>query len=72
MGREAMEMLVRERLGVSRSLPEIEATGWMLVGRLEEELRREARKFGRKSAAATLEEAAEKWAAEGGVADRGI
>jgi uncharacterized protein (DUF885 family) len=61
VGRPAMEMLVRERLGVSRSLAEIEATGWMLVARLEEELRREARKLGRKSAAAILEAAAEKW-----------
>lgn len=56
-----MEMLVRERLGISRSLPEIEATGWMLIGKLEEEIRVEARKFGRKSAAAIIEEAAEKW-----------
>ena len=32
VGRRDMEMLVRERLGISRSLPEIEATGWMLGG----------------------------------------
>jgi hypothetical protein len=62
VGREAMEMLVRERLGVMRSLPEIEASGWMLIRRMEEELRREARKHGRRSAAAILEEAADKWA----------
>jgi hypothetical protein len=61
VGRPAMEMLVRERLGVVRSLPEIEATGWMLVSRLEAELEREARKHGRKSAAAILEAAAEAW-----------
>jgi hypothetical protein len=65
VGRPAMEMLVRERLGVSRSLPEIEATGWMLVARLEQDLRREARKFGRKSAAAILEAAAAKWEPKG-------
>ena len=61
VGRAGMELLVRERLGINRSLAEIEASGWMLVGRLEEDLRIEARKFGRKSAAAILEEAAEKW-----------
>jgi len=61
VGRENMEMLVRERLGIMQSLAEIEAMGWMLVGRLEEEIRVEARKMGRKSAAAILEEAAEKW-----------
>jgi hypothetical protein len=61
VGRQNLEMLIRERLGVSRSAAEIEATGWLLVGKLEEELRREARKFGRRSAEAILEEAAEKW-----------
>jgi uncharacterized protein (DUF885 family) len=61
VGRAGMELLVRERLGILRSLPEIEATGWMLIGRLEADIRQEARKFGRKSAAAVLESAAEKW-----------
>jgi len=61
VGREGMELLVRERLGINRSLLEIEASGWMLIGQLEEELRLEARKLGRKSPAAILEEAAEKW-----------
>jgi uncharacterized protein (DUF885 family) len=65
VGRENMELLVRERLGMTRSLPEIEATGWMLVRRLEGEIRLEARKFGRKSAAAILEEAAAKWEPKG-------
>jgi len=65
VGRQNLELLVRERLGMSRSLPEIEATGWMLVGQLEAEIRREARNFGRKSAAAILEEAAEKWEPKG-------
>ena len=65
VGRAGMEMLVRERLGVSRSLAEIEATGWMLIERIEEEIRLEARKFGRKSAKAILEEAAEKWEPKG-------
>jgi hypothetical protein len=65
VGEKNMELLVRERLGVSRSLREIEATGWMLVRGLEEEIRREARKFGRKSAASILEAAAEKWEPKG-------
>jgi hypothetical protein len=65
VGRENMEMLVRERLGINRSLAEIEASGWMLIGRLEEELRQEARKFGRKSAGVILKEAAEKWEPRG-------
>ena len=61
VGRENLEMLVRERLGISRSLAEIEATGWELVGRMEAEIQQEARKFGRKRPAAILEEAAEQW-----------
>jgi hypothetical protein len=65
VGPRNLELLVRERLGISRSLAEIEATGWMLVRRMEEELRREARKFGRKSASAILKEAAEKWEPRG-------
>ena len=65
VGRQNMELLVRERLGISRSMAEIEAAGWMLVRKLEAEIRIEARKFGRKSAAAFLTEAAEKWEPNG-------
>jgi uncharacterized protein (DUF885 family) len=61
VGRAGMELLVRERLGINRSLPEIEASGWMLIHQLEEELRLEARKLGRKSPAALLAQAAENW-----------
>jgi hypothetical protein len=61
VGRGNMEMLVRERLGMARSLPELEATGWMLVARMEEELRQEARKFGKRSAAEILAAAAQRW-----------
>jgi hypothetical protein len=61
VGRENLELLVRERVGISASLPEIEATGWKLVRQMEAEIRREARKYGRKSAAAILGAAAEKW-----------
>ena len=65
MGREGLELLIRERLGMSRSVREIEAMGWELVGRMEEEIRVEARKFGRKSAGKILEEAAAKWKPHG-------
>jgi hypothetical protein len=65
VGREGLELLIRERLGMSRSVREIEAMGWELVGRMEEEIRVEARKFGRKSAGKILEEAAVKWKPHG-------
>jgi uncharacterized protein (DUF885 family) len=65
VGRESMELLVRERLGLSRSLPEIGATAGMLIARLEVEIRREARRYGSRSAAAILEAAAEKWEPKG-------
>jgi hypothetical protein len=61
IGRDRMEVLVRERLGINRSIVEIEATGWALIHQLEEEIRREARKFGRKKPEAIFEEAAAKW-----------
>jgi hypothetical protein len=61
IGRENMEMLVRERLGISRSLPEIEASGWRLIRTLEEQIRDEAKKFGRKTPAEILKEAAARW-----------
>jgi hypothetical protein len=61
IGRANMELLIRERLGMTRSLPEIEAAGWMLIHQLEAQLRAEARKFGRKSPAAILEAAADRW-----------
>jgi hypothetical protein len=49
VGRENMEMLVRERLGFPASLAEIEASGWRLVRSLEGQIREEAKKFGKKS-----------------------
>jgi hypothetical protein len=61
VGRENMEMLVRERLGIPASLAEIEASGWRLIRKLEGEIREEARKFGRKTPAEILREAAERW-----------
>jgi hypothetical protein len=61
IGRANLELLIRERLGISRSLPEIEATGWSLIAQLEEEVRQEARKFGRKTPAQILDAAARNW-----------
>lgn len=61
IGRAHLEMLVRERLGLPHSLPEIEATGWSLIRQLKEEIRQEARKFGRKSARAIIEQAGQRW-----------
>lgn len=61
VGRENLEMLVRERLGVSRSVREIEAMGWRLIEQMEEEIRQEARKLGRGKPGAILAAAAENW-----------
>ncbi|HEX4084788.1 MAG TPA: DUF885 domain-containing protein [Chthoniobacteraceae bacterium] len=65
VGRGNMEMLVRERMGLNRSLAEIEATGWSLIRKMEDELRKEARKFGRRSAAEILRAAAQSWEPRG-------
>jgi len=61
VGRENMEMLVRERLGIPASLAEIEASGWRLIRSLEGQIREEAKKFGHRSPAEILREAAERW-----------
>jgi hypothetical protein len=61
VGRDAMEMLVRERLGIPVSLTEIEASGWRLVESLEAQIREEAKKFGNRKPAEILKEAAERW-----------
>ena len=61
IGRDAFEMLIRERLGLPWSLPEAEAMGWKLIARFKAELSAEARKFGRKTARALIAAAAEKW-----------
>ena len=66
VGRANMEMLVRERLGLASSLAEIEAAGWRLVREMEARVGEEARKFGRKSAAEVLAEAASRWDPAGG------
>ena len=61
VGREGFEFLIRERLGLPYSLPEAEALGHKLIARFREELKREAEKFGRKSAHEIIAEAAAKW-----------
>jgi hypothetical protein len=65
VGRANLELLIRERLGINRTLPEVEAMGWSLIHQLEAELKAEARKFGRKSPAAILEAAAGQWKPRG-------
>lgn len=66
LGRESFEYLSRERTGLGYSLPEIQAIGDRLVTRLSADLEKEARKFGRKTAAAILEEAAARWTPQAG------
>jgi len=61
LGREAFEILLRERLGLDLSLPEIEADGWNLVRELEAEIRREAARAGLRDAREAIERAAAAW-----------
>jgi Bacterial protein of unknown function (DUF885) len=62
IGRDAFEFYVREKTGLSYSLPEAKALGEELVARYEREVATEARKFGRRKAHAIIEEAAARWA----------
>jgi hypothetical protein len=63
IGRESFEYLIRERLGLSWSLPEAEAMGWKLIAELREAVKTEAAKFGggKKSATEIIESAAAGW-----------
>jgi uncharacterized protein (DUF885 family) len=61
IGRDAFELLMRERLGFDQSLPEVEADGRRLVAELDAALDREARRIGRKKANDLLAEAREAW-----------
>jgi uncharacterized protein (DUF885 family) len=61
LGRDAFEMMVRERTGFSATAREISARGDRLIAQLSEELRQEARKHGRKKTSQILEEAAAAW-----------
>lgn len=64
IGRERFELLVRERCGLDMSLPEIEAEGHRLIAEIQEELEREAKKFGRKKADEVLRKARDSWTPE--------
>jgi len=61
IGREKFEYLVRERTGLDWSIPEIEAEGHRLIALLSNELNKEARKQGGKSAKVILERARDAW-----------
>ena len=61
IGRSNFEFLIRERLGLHYSLAEAEALGRDLIGRISHDLKREAAKFGRKSAKQIIEDAASRW-----------
>lgn len=61
IGQTAFDFLLREKTGLSYSLPEVRALGEDLVLKLSAELRVEARKHGRKKAGELIEEAAAGW-----------
>jgi len=61
VGREGFEFLIREKLGLSLSLPEAEALGRRLIEQLSHEQKIEAAKFGGRRAKAIIEEAASRW-----------
>jgi uncharacterized protein (DUF885 family) len=65
VGRERFELLIRERLGLDLSLPEVRAMGQNLIARQEVLLAKEAAKFGRRTARETIEEAAAAWTPKG-------
>lgn len=61
IGREHFEFLVRERTGLDRSLPEIEAEGHRLIAGLTDELAKEAKKHGKGSVSKILARARDAW-----------
>lgn len=61
IGRANFEFLIRERLGMSMSLPEAEAMGRKLVEQLSQQQKIEAAKLGKGKASAIIEEAAARW-----------
>ncbi|HWB59351.1 MAG TPA: DUF885 domain-containing protein [Chthoniobacteraceae bacterium] len=61
IGRENFEFLIRERLGMSLSLPEAEAQGRKLVEQLTRLQKIEAAKLGRGRASEIIEAAAARW-----------
>ena len=61
VGRENFEMLIRERLGLNWSLAEAKAAGYRLISQLEQEVRKEARKFGRGTVREIIDRTAAEW-----------
>jgi len=61
IGRERMEFLIREQLGLDLSLPEVRAIGLREISRHEHLLAEAAKKIGRRAANDFLEEQAAKW-----------
>lgn len=61
IGENGFEFLIRERLGLPYSVREAEALGRRLISQLTGELKQEAKRFGRKSAAEIIEAAAAEW-----------
>jgi len=64
IGRDAFEILMRERLGFDQSLPEIEANGWELIRRLENEIAEESKRAGFSSPGEALLSGAATWSPE--------
>lgn len=62
VGRDALAVLVRERMGFDQSVAEIEADGWELIAQLRSELKAEAKRCGYKDARSAIDAAAAKWA----------
>ncbi|MEO6848870.1 MAG: DUF885 domain-containing protein [Chthoniobacterales bacterium] len=68
-GRETLELLIRERLGLSLSIEEIEAIGRGQIAKIKRELQVEARRFGKKSAEEILKNARNQWRPSGDLRD---
>ena len=61
IGRERLEFLIREQLGLDLSLPEVRAIGLREIARHESLLAEAAKKYGRRSARDLIDEAAANW-----------
>ena len=61
IGRERLEFLIREQLGLDLSLPEVRAIGLREIARHESLLAEAAKKYGRRSARELIDEAAANW-----------
>ncbi len=61
IGHGRFEFLMRERLGLELSLPEVRAEGFKLVAQLTQEVAQEARRLGYRHAREALDEGASTW-----------